>query len=396
MNKLLQGLLSLVVSSCVVLPTLHVALRPSPARYVRSPDGPPEMARELAAAQVAAWDDGQRDVARQVNPEWDLGHHTFLALGLTNLAIDATPALRETYRAKVDAVVAEVRARPQQHFHLAYFDGAFRDRRGRSLFVDGEVLLMLAGRLAVWPDPARHAELAGLAKDVVGEMSAGPVLMGESYPNECWMYDNTLALAALAVTGHVLGHAVEGAEALTQRWLAGAARLTDPHTGLLVASTTWDGGTLDGPEGSSAFAVAHFLELVDAKMAREQYERAKERLVVRPLGFAYAHEWPDPALWGKDPLPVRAGMPDVDSGPVIPLVHAGAGASGMAVLGATAFHDDALVAELVTSMELAAFPERKNGALRFRATNGLGDAVLLYAMAQGPLWRLVRAGKATS
>jgi hypothetical protein len=396
MNKLVEALLPLVVSSCLVLPTLHLALRPSPARYLRTNDAPPEMARELAAAQVAAWDEGRRDVAREVNPEWDLGHHTFFALGLTNLAIDATPALREAYRTKVDAVVAEVRARPQQHFHLAYFDGAFEDRRGRSLFLDGEVLLMLAGRLAVWPDPARHAELAQLAKGVVDEMSAGPVLMGESYPNECWMFDNTLALAALAVTAHVLGHPVDGAEALTRRWLASAPRLTDPHTGLLVASTTWKGGTLDGPEGSSAFAVAHFLELVDPKVAREQYERAKAQLVVRPLGFAYAHEWPDAAQWGRDPLPVRAGAPDVDSGPVIPFVHAGAGASGMAVLGAAAFHDDALLAELATSMELAAFPERKDGTLRFRAGKGLGDAVILYALAQGPLWRLVRTGKATS
>lgn len=396
MNKLLEVALSLVLSSCVVLPTLHLALRPSPARYLRTNDAPPEMARELAVSQVAAWNAGQRDVARQVNPEWDLGHHTFFALGLTNLALDAAPDVRETYRAEVDAVIAEVRARPQQHFHLGYFKGTFEDRRGRSLFLDGEVLLMLAARLAVWPDPARHTDLGALAKVVVDQMAAGPVLMGESYPNECWTFDNTLALAALTVTAHVLGHPVGGAEALTRRWLASAARLTDAHTGLLVASTTWDGATLDGPEGSSAFAVAHFLELVDAKLAREQYERAKEQLVVRPLGFAYAHEWPDAAQWGKDPLPARAGTPDVDSGPVIPFVHAGAGASGMAVLGAAAFHDDALLAELVTSMELTAFPERKNGALRFRATNSLGDAVLLYAMAQGPLWRLIRAGKATS
>jgi len=210
------------------------------------------------------------------------------------------------------------------------------------------------------------------------------------------MFDNTLALAALAVTAHVLGHPVEGAEALTRRWLANAPRLTDPHTALLVASTTWEGGALDGPEGSSAFAVAHFLELVDPPLARDQYERAKRELVVRPLGFAYAREWPDAARWGNDPLPPRAGMADVDSGPVVPLVRAGAGASGMAILGAAAFHDEALLGELVTSLELAAFPERKAGKRRFLASNALGDAVMLYAMSQGPLWRRVRAGQGRS
>ena len=390
-------MVSVVASACVVLPTIHLALRPPRATYTRVADAPPTMARELAAAQLAAWDAGQRDVDRQVNPEWDLGHHVFFALGLTNLAIDAPPDVRETYRLRVDAVIAEVRARPPQHFHLPYFHReAFKNGRGRSLFLDGEVLLMVAARLAVWPDHGRDAQLVDLARTVVAEMSAGPATMGESYPNECWMFDNTLALAALAVTGHVLGRPAEGAEDLTRRWLAAAPRLTDSHTGLLVSSTTWHGETLDGPEGSSAFAVAHFLELVDPALAQDQYERAKRQLVVRPLGFAYAHEWPDPAQWGTDPMPVRAGKPDVDSGPVIPLVHAGAGASGMALLGASAFHDEALLAELVTSLELTAFPERKNGQLRFRATNGLGDAVMLYAMAQGPLWHQVRAGKGTS
>ncbi|GAC1531243.1 MAG: hypothetical protein NVS3B10_26880 [Polyangiales bacterium] len=51
-----------------------------------------------------------------------------------------------------------------------------------------------------------------------------------------------------------------------------------------------------------------------------------------------------------------------DSGPVIPLVHAGAGASGMAVLGAAAFHDEPLLSELVTALELTAFPERTSAA----------------------------------
>ena len=399
MNRFLAAILAVSVSAAVVLPTLHFALRPPRAAYVRVAYAPPTMARELAASQIAAWDEGARDVKRGVNPEWDLGHHFFLAMGLANLAIDAAPADRALYLAKVDAVITEVRARPPQHFHLGYFhQGAFQDPRARSLFLDGEIVFMLAARLAVWPDPARNAELETLARGVVDQMAAGPALMGESYPNECWMFDNTLGLAALAITAHVLGHPVAGAESLTQRWLAHAPQLTDPHIGLLVSSTTYQGGTLDGPEGSTAFAAAHFLALVDPALARDQYARARQQFVVRPFGFAYAHEWPDPAQWGADPLPPRAGRPDVDSGPVIPFVHAGAGASGMAILGASAFGDEALVAELVTSLELTAFPEHREGRLHFAAGNGLGDAVLLYALAQGPLWQLVRSrtGKGTS
>jgi hypothetical protein len=62
----------------------------------------------------------------------------------------------------------------------------------------------------------------------------------------------------------------------------------------------------------------------------------------------------------------------------------------MAILGAAAFHDEALLAELVTSLELAAFPERQGDRLRFLASNPIGDAVMLYALVEGPLWQRIR------
>jgi hypothetical protein len=401
MKRTSLAMLSVVLSAAVVLPSLHVVLRPAPETYVRTEaGGPPAMARELLSSELASWEGGERAVDRAVNPEWDLGHHTFFALSLANLALEPSTSSRERerHRERIDAVLAELRSRPTAHYHLPYFQGEFRGGEPRSLFFDGEVLLVLAARLAIWPDPAGNVELEQRARTVVAQMSASPSLMGESYPNECWMFDNSLALAALAVAEQALGHGVPGADDLTRAWLARAPRLVDPHTGLLVASATWEGATLDGPEGSSAFAVAHFLELVDPVLARQQYERARSLLVTRPLGFAYAREWPDPAAWGADPLPPRAGKADVDSGPIVPLLRASAGASGMAILGAASFHDDALLGELVTSLELAAFPERdrEKGGLRFLASNAIGDAVMLYAMTQGPLWRRVKEGRSAS
>jgi len=65
----------------------------------------------------------------------------------------------------------------------------------------------------------------------------------------------------------------------------------------------------------------------------------------------------------------------------------------MAILGSAAFGDAELVSELTTSLELAAFPKREDGKLQYLASNGLGDAVLLYALSQGPLFRLVREGR---
>ena len=384
MRPFVTGVLSLLVGACVVLPSLHLA-------FAR-PRG--EYAPALLDQQLADWDACRRDVVRNVNPEWDLGHHTFFALALVNLALDARASDedRARWRVAVDDVLTELRTRPPDHFHLPYFHGAtFRDSAARSMFLEGETLFVLAARLEAWPDPSMHAELDERSRNVAGMMLRAPRGMAESYPDECWTFDNTLALAALRVAEHVLGRPQPGAEDAKRRWLANVPALTDRRTGLLVSSTTWDADVLDGPEGSSIFASAHFLQLVDPALARDQYDRAKRALVVEPLGFAYAREWPLASAAAP-----RAGHPDVDSGPVIPIVHAAAGASGMAILGAAAFHDDALFGELTSSIELAAFPERSGGRLRFLASNRLGDAVLLYATTQGPLFERVSQGQERS
>jgi hypothetical protein len=38
---------------------------------------------------------------------------------------------------------------------------------------------------------------------------------------------------------------------------------------------------------------------------------------------------------------------------------------------------------------MAAFPSRKNGRLKYCASNPVGDAALLYASVLGPLWKKV-------
>jgi|GEM_PF-325588 len=420
MRRTFATALAVVAGFGVALPSVHLAFRPSPHDAA-------SRAPELLASQLDAWGGGRREVDRDVNPEWDLGHATFFVLTLANVALAAPAggAARDAYRATADEVIDDVRGRSPAHYHLPYFaGGALRQRGAGSLFMEGEIVMMEASRLVAWPGEGearapRGADLEARAERVVREMSASPALLAESYPDECWMFDNAMALAALAVAGRALGHPVAGADELTRRWLARAKERIDPHTGLLVASTTWDGATLDGPEASSAFAVAHLLDVIDPALARDQYARARAQLVARPLGFAYAREWPDAALWHGDALPPRAGRADVDSGPIVPLLGASAGASGMAFLGAHAFADAELEGELSSSLELAAFPERSGppgeapraGArsssgspsrspsgvrLRYAASNTLGDAVLLYALVQGPLWRAVRASGASS
>ena len=67
------------------------------------------------------------------------------------------------------------------------------------------------------------------------------------------------------------------------------------------------------------------------------------------------------------------------------MVGANAGSSGLALVAARAFDDEALVRGLVASLELGGFPVVEHGERRYAAGNDLADTVLLYALVQGPL-----------
>ena len=76
--------------------------------------------------------------------------------------------------------------------------------------------------------------------------------------------------------------------------------------------------------------------------------------------------------------------------PIVPWLEASPGASGMALLGAASFRDLDYLRPLLASLDLAAFPVEEDDELRYCASNSVGDAVLLYALVQGPLWARVK------
>jgi hypothetical protein len=65
----------------------------------------------------------------------------------------------------------------------------------------------------------------------------------------------------------------------------------------------------------------------------------------------------------------------------------------MAALAAGSFGDRKYLDGLMTSVDYGAFPDRAHGGLRYYASNQVGDAVLLYALVQGPVWRRVMEAK---
>jgi hypothetical protein len=351
----------------------------------------PARVRALAEYQLGVWSsprEHERAVAelRAQNPEWDLMARTFLVLALADMAL-GSPRESGRFLAAIDRIVADTlaveRTRGQLAFLLPYAgSGRFSDPAARSLFVDGEIALMLGVRQIVRPRGDDALVLEQRARLVERSMTAGPMSSGESYPDECWTFCNTTALAALAVFDAVRG---ESHQRLFSDWVALAkAHLVDPSTGLLVSSYTYRGRFKDGPEGSTIWMSARNLLLVDEAFARDQYSRARRELGGTFLGFAYAREWPH--SW-------RGGV-DVDSGPIVPLLDASPSSSGFAVLGARAMGDGPFLGGLLASLDLAAFPDEEGGRLHYQASNPVGDAVILSGLAFGPVWKRVRDAQA--
>ena len=374
---------ALLAAGALWLPSMNRVFRPRLDRYLAA-DGVPPAMRAMARHHLDLWENpGSRateiERMRWSNAEWDFMGRTYLVLALANLGL-REPAERNRYLQVMDRIIDETLRLEQEH-GMYYFlmdyarEGRFIAQPPRSLFQDGEIALMLAARRILTEREAYAPLLAERIGFLTGAMSQSPVLCGESYPNECWTFCNAVALAAIR-----MADALDGTDHSTfiAQWEETArARLLDPRTGLLISSFLFDGTPGDGPEGSSLWMVAHCLQLVAPDFAEDQYRRARKELAVIRLGFGYAREWPVG----------RKGIMDVDSGPIIPFLDISAGSSGLAVLAAASFGDEAYVRSLLTSLTFGAFPRRQNGRLRYSASNQVGYAVLLYAMAQGPLWR---------
>ena len=388
-RRLLPGTFSLLVGAVVWLPLMHLAFARDVGTFF-SPTGVPDQAALLAQRHLAEWADPalrgrEIEKMRRRNAEWDFMARTFLVAGLANMALRDPPSQPECLDV-IDRIIAEtvqLEATEGIHFFLLPYShgGQWHVQPPRSLFVDGEIALMMALRRVVQEKEDYVEPLAERVAVMIEQMQRSPVLSAESYPFECWMFCNTVALAAIRLMDHLDG--TDHSEFL-RRWVATAKeKLVHPETGLLISSFTPEGHPLDGPEGSSIWMACHCLRIVDEEFARDQYRRARKELGRTLLGFGYAREWP--VSWESPG--------DVDSGPVVPVIGASPGASGLAFLGASTFEDRQFLGSLLTSLEFAGFPSRKHGQLKYWASNQVGDAVLFYATMQGPIWREVLEGR---
>ena len=388
MKRILAGLAALLAATLIWLPCLHFVFT-KPVSEFRQEQGLSPEARQLAAWHLQLWTDpalreAELKKMRVSNAEWDFMGRSYLVWSLANMAL-RDPSSKPLYLQTMDQIIGEtLRLEKQEgmYFFLMPYakDSRYVMQPPHSLFLDGEIALMLAARRVVEEKPEFQPLLTERVNAMVERFQKSPRLILESYPDQCWMFDHCVALDAIKMADYLDG---SDHSTLIRDWLTMAKRrLVDPKSGMLISSFTTDGTPLDGPEGSSIWMVTHSLQLLDEDFARDQYQRARKELGAITLGFGYAHEWPQ--SW--------PGVPDVDSGPIFPVFDISAGSSGMAPIGASAFHDDEFLKSLAATLNFAAFPSRTRGRLKYCASNQVGDAALLYADTLGPLWQKVQAG----
>jgi hypothetical protein len=382
-HRIVLGSGCLAAAAALWIPSVHWCFRSPELARVWTDSRVAPYARSLAARHLAFWNDpGQRSRElgdmRKSNAEWDFMGRTYFSLALANMAL-REPSLKAQALQIIDTILEETLRLEEKHgFYHFSMDYArnrpYADQPARSQFVDSEIALMLGARRIVEEKEAWRKPLRDRVAIMLERMKRTPSLSAESYPEECWTFDNANALAAIRIADVLEG---DDHRPFFREWIANAKRLlTEETTGILVSEYTRSGSGMDGPEGSSIWMVTHALQLVDEPFARDQYERARRLLRRSICGFDVSREWPV-NLRGKE---------DIDSGIVIPIVDASPGASGLALVGARSFGDEEYYGGLLRSLEMAAFPVRKQGMLRYQASNQVGDAVLLYSTVLGPLW----------
>jgi hypothetical protein len=377
-----MGLLAFVLALAVWLPCLHFFFRRPLSNFYQE-NGISPQARLLAARHLQLWTDPalrqtELKKMRSSNAEWDFMGRSFLVWSLVNMGL-REPQMKSQYLPVIDQIIQETIKIERQDGIYAFLmpyakDRPYRIKPARSLFIDGEIALMMGARRVLQEEAAYKQPMTERLNLIEQCWNGNPMMAAESYPDECWTFDHAVALAAFKIADRLDG---TDHSALCMRWIEIAKKkLVHKETGLLVSSFEMDGTPLDGPEGSTIWMVAHCLQVVDEPFARDQYERARKELGRVVLGFGYGLEWP--ASW--------QGPRDIDSGMVIPIFEVSAGSSGMAFMAASTFHDWNFLQALSATLDMAAFPSRKNGQLKYCASNQVGDAALLYASVLGPLW----------
>jgi len=327
---------------------------------------------EDASSSLAGKDD-------QFAGEWSLVTLSMTALGAANVGFEYS----STVPADLELVdrCAEIARRPSVRAFDAKRWGddpidAMNGPNSHLGYLGHLALILEANRLL----GGRDAELAALEPKVVAALAdklrAAPAALLPTYPNETYVADNAVALAAIALAdvgrgAHASGNA------------SGDARHAGPHAALIESTlTTWRKTLIDADTGvfvfgpgdrakaraSGAALTAMMLGYVDEPLALDQ-------------GKALALHFDTHVLGLFDALCENVGCSgagDVDSGPLV--FGASPSATGFALALAKRSRDVVRLGDDLATAEWAGLGFSLGGRRRYVLAPLVGDAVVLAAM----------------
>src|SRR2546430_655588 len=193
-KRFLRTLTAIVVAAMLWLPCLHFVFRKSAADFYQ-PSGLSPQAKQLAARHLALWTNQKsRDVEiakmRVSNAEWDFMGRSFLVWSLSNMAL-REPASKPVYFETIDRIIDETLRLEQREgmffFLMPYAKASpYVHQPPHSLFLDGEIALMLAARRMVDDKPEYKPILQERIAGIANRLERSKSMVIESYPNECW------------------------------------------------------------------------------------------------------------------------------------------------------------------------------------------------------------------
>jgi hypothetical protein len=131
---------------------------------------------------------------RASNAEWDFMGRSFLVWSLANMGL-RDPSSSLLYLETMDRILQETLRLEQERgmyfFLMPYAKGQkYVSQPAHSLFLDGEIALMLASRRMLEEQPAFKPLLAERVNAIADRLRRSPHLALDSYPDECWMFDD--------------------------------------------------------------------------------------------------------------------------------------------------------------------------------------------------------------
>ena len=249
-------------------------------------DGTPDDVTPVRDSLVflrSSLDGGSGEAAQELFPEGYYFSHALHGLAITDLAeaghIDPGEARRQA-RLALDRLESPAGT---QAFHAGL-------RPTHGVFYAGWTLLLRAQAAALAGEALDGGERDWVTQEADALASAfgdnldrggSPFLM--AYPNQSWPVDSVVAVAALRRADRVSG---DDHGPLIERWLARAAELHDPRTGLLPHKTDHDTGrALEGARATSQSIIQRLWPIVDPASAPETYRRFRTHFVASSSGF---------------------------------------------------------------------------------------------------------------